>query len=326
MTTDPVIAVIGAGALGRRHLQAVLALPGAKRFVVIDPVEASLDAARAAVGQFGPKDRDIAVSYHSAIEAGLPALDLAIVATSANARMAVLKQLLDTTRVRNLVLEKILFQDPAEYPVAAKLLAEAGARAWVNTPRRAMPPHQRIRAFFDGHAIRRFDAFGGEWGLGTSTVHLLDFLAFIGGFGAELDSTATFSGESQESKRPGFMELTGTLTGRMNTAGFSLTAEKGSTARLMMTIRSDTRTVLLDEGSGTAFLLDQEDGDWVQDSFTLPFVSQTTTWIADAILNDGTVPLPDFSESSAIHLATLRPYAEFFRANGQMPTGAVPLT
>jgi len=325
--TDTVIAVIGAGALGRRHLQALLALGNASRFVVIDPVEASLAAARATVEQYGPKDRDIEVSYHTTIASSLPSLELAIIATTANARLGALQQLFAHTTVKALVLEKILFQDPSEYPIAAKLFAKAGVRAWVNTPRRAMAPHQKIRDFFDGHPVRRFDAYGGEWGLGTSTVHLMDFLSFVGGFGANIDCSACFQGDAKESKRRGFMELVGTLTGQMNTAAFTLTAEKGSRARLLMMISSDTRTCMLDEVGGIAFLLDQDEGTpWHQESFTLPFVSQTTTWIADAILAGDAVPLPEFEESCALHLAMLTPYEKFFRSAGLMHGRTVPLT
>ena len=133
------LGIIGCGQLGSRHLQAMAATPLPEgmtlRLEVVEPWQGSRDTAQARLAEVNKSG--IPAAFHESV-AGLPrALDLVVVATTADVRRAVVEELLGHAAVRFLVLEKVLFQAPADYKAVADLCAAKGTRAWVNCPRRA---------------------------------------------------------------------------------------------------------------------------------------------------------------------------------------------
>ena len=142
------IAIIGAGQLGSRHLQGLAKLQLECEITVIDPMSASLAVARQRFDEMPVNPAMRGVRYQTEI-GDLPLdLDLVIIATTADIRLAVMESLLAHSKVRCLLLEKVLFQDLADYPEAQALLAAHQVRTWVNCPRRVFPIYQEVREFF----------------------------------------------------------------------------------------------------------------------------------------------------------------------------------
>lgn len=321
------IALIGAGNLGRRHIEGLLRLPQEKSIWVVDASPTSLEEARRLASPEGNGSPGNRMAFHTSI-ADLPEkLDYVVIATSSNVRLDVMEQLLGGRTVRYMLLEKVLFQRKADYAAAAALIARKGAKVWVNTARRAMDIHQTIRQHFDGEIINHFDVRGGEWGLGCNGIHFIDFLSFL-----VRSTNLTVSADGLDrsiiaSKRPGFGEFTGTLRGRIDAAEFALSATRGSTAPILITIRSENRTCILDEASGHAFIHDRKsDPVWKEICFTLPFVSSLSTKIAEAILTTGQSDLPDFATSSALHLPVIDALADFSVEYCGGTPGLAPIT
>jgi predicted dehydrogenase len=130
---DRKFAVIGAGQLGSRHLQALGRVGGRNDIFIVDPNADSRRVARERFNEFNPGFLGKLYELESLLE--LPAeLDVAIVATTSNVRLAVLATLMKSSKVRYLLLEKVLFQDLAQYQQAAELLQMQIGRVWVNCP------------------------------------------------------------------------------------------------------------------------------------------------------------------------------------------------
>lgn len=321
------IAIIGAGNLGRRHFEGLLKIAGEKCIRVVDPSPTSLEEARRLASSDVHSARTVQTTFHTSI-ADLPEkLDYVVVATSSNVRLNVMSQLLDGRMVRYLLLEKVLFQRKADYAAAAALIAATGTKVWVNTARRAMDIHKSIRQHFDGETISHFDVRGGEWGLGCNGIHFIDFLSFI----VESTNLTVCTGDLDrnivDSKRLGFGEFTGTLRGRIDAVELSLSATRGSTAPILVTIRSENKSCILDEAAGHAFLHDRTtDLVWKESRFTLPFISSLSTTIAEAILTTGRSDLPDLATSSALHLPIIDALADFSAKHCGGTTGIAPIT
>ena len=99
--------VIGAGQLGSRHLQGLLRLTIKQKIFVLEPSEVSLELSKTRANEI-PNEHEIIFSKDWDI---LPQnLDLVIIATGANVRAMLIEKLLPKYKVKNLVLEKILFQ------------------------------------------------------------------------------------------------------------------------------------------------------------------------------------------------------------------------
>src|SRR5438105_962294 len=106
------VAVIGVGRIGLRHLQGVMSVGDAEIWVV-DPSSDALTRARAEFT--GVAEHRVPPTFATDVR-DLPAsIDVAIVATSADIRRAMVEDLLHGRDVRHIVLEKVLFQRLADY-------------------------------------------------------------------------------------------------------------------------------------------------------------------------------------------------------------------
>lgn len=299
------IAVVGAGQLGSRHLQGLVRLGVPCEIHVVDPSAASLDTARQRAGEVQAAAPHT-LHFHQQIEALPQMLDHAVIATAANVRLAVMRELLRERTVQNLLLEKVLFQRVSDYPLAAELLRQAGSQAWVNCPRRAFPIYEKLRTFFAEDPLQHVDVRGGNWGLGCNSIHFLDIIAFLIKGDIHSVSTALLDEDLIDSKRAGFKEFTGTLLGRCGEASFSITAQRGSQAPLLLTLRGGNRSCLVDESAGRAFMCDPRDGGWRTVEFKTPLLSELSTAVTQRILEKGSSELTPYAQSMAYHLPLLQ--------------------
>ncbi|OYO31196.1 Gfo/Idh/MocA family oxidoreductase [Janthinobacterium sp. PC23-8] len=298
------LAIIGAGQLGSRHLQGLAKLSQECEITVIDPMPASLEVARQRFDEMPKNESICSVRYETEIDALPTSLDYVIIATTADVRLGVLKALLARTTVKFMLLEKVLFQNIDEYAEADALLNAAGVRAWVNCPRRAFPLYAQVQEFFGTDPVHSLSAVGGNWGLGCNSIHFLDLFAMLTNELPSALSHADLDEKLIQSKRKNFMEFTGSLRGRFGNATFEVTSIADSASKLLVTIRSETRSCVIDESGGIAFFFDGKA--WEQKSVTLPFLSELATTLATAILTDGDCALATFEQSQAYHLPLLR--------------------
>jgi hypothetical protein len=299
------IAIIGAGQLGRRHLQGLLTARLDANIYVVDPGDSALAAAHVSVAEVqSPATQRKAVKY-AACAADFPRdLDLAIVATTADVRLQALQSLCKAAAPRNLVLEKVLFQRASDYQDASDLIERHKIAAWVNCGRRMLTVYQNLREFFADDPVSRMEVFGGEWGLGCNGIHFLDLLQFLSGTGdLSIDTEGLVPGVLQ-SKRPGFVEFAGSLRGSIGNAGFQLTSIAGSKKRHLISLHaSGSKSVFIDEAR--CELWKHTGGTAELERFSLPYQSQMTGALAEQILETGDCALTPYLESAALHLPFL---------------------
>lgn len=298
------IAVVGAGQLGTRHLQGLVRLSMPCEIHVVDPSEKSLALARQRVNEVAVAAPHL-LQYHNSIESLPQLLDYVVVATTADIRLKVIRELLNRRIIRNILLEKVLFQCASDYADADKLLTKANCRAWVSCLRRAAPIYDTVRDFFVDDPLQHADVRGGNWGLGCNSIHFIDIIAHIAGGEPHSISTAMLDQSIIDSKRLGFIEFTGTLLGRCGDASFSLTAQRGSQAPVLMILRGANRSFILDESAGRAFMCDPHVSGWRTVDFKTPILSELITGVTQRILEHGSSELTPYIQSAAYHLPLL---------------------
>jgi predicted dehydrogenase len=301
------VAIIGAGQLGRRHLQGLVKSGQPLSVHVVDPFEAS----RRAVEDYitSPEAGPLPSIQVHASPGALPAqLDLVVIATTASQRLDALEQLVRVARVRHVVLEKFLFNDSEQYARAAALIAEHGITAWVNTPRRHFDVYRTLREQLRGDRLLQFTVDGGDWGLCCNSVHFIDLAQFLTG-ATELRAFETrFDDGVMASKREGYVELTGEVAGEIGPARFIVRSIRGSTKPITVTLHSERQTVFVVEGAGTLWRVGQ--GPVETENFRLPYQSEMTGTIADQLLATGHCDLTPYADSVAAHLPLLRAFAQ----------------
>lgn len=322
----PTIAVIGCGTIGARHVQALARLDREVRVIAVDP---SGEARRRAIGYFAetaPPGCAVAIEEAPGPEALSGTIDVAVVATNAASRRAVIEELLSGTTTRYLMLEKFLFQRDEDYAAVGALLKQNGTAAWVNCPRRMWPGYRDLRERLKGAGpVDIRVSAPSRFGIGTSAIHFLDVLAFLSGtsqfrlYGDRIDR------ELLENRRGG-VEFSGTLYGAgANGEGFAYTAQ--GVAPPILFLDSARLRLIADETKQQARLSAEEDGwDWREIPFPIMPQSQMTHLVVQDILDRGTCDLAGYDESAVLHRAVLGPLLDHFRKYADPNADACPIT
>ena len=115
------VAIIGAGQLGSRHLQAMKTASSSLNIWVMDNHEESLKVAKQRYDEI-PMIGEKSIEYVGSIDLLPQQLDLVIVATGSKPRASIVKKLLECSKVKYLVLEKVLFPQISDYEEIENLL------------------------------------------------------------------------------------------------------------------------------------------------------------------------------------------------------------
>ncbi|MDA8226237.1 MAG: Gfo/Idh/MocA family oxidoreductase [Desulfitobacterium hafniense] len=301
------LAIIGAGQLGGRHLQALALIDRKARIQVVDTSPASLELAKARFCEVHGSGNVQDVELHKSINDLWDDLDLVIVATNANVRSMVVEELLHTKKTKYIILEKVLFQKLKDYTAIAELLKSKKVKSWVNCPKRIWPFYQQLKEKFKGVEKVEYNVSGSDLGIGCNAIHYIDNLAFLIGqdqftfFNDQLDP------DTISSKRAGFIEFTGTLQGITDKRSrISISSYNGGDAPLIIQIKSEKVRCLIMEDQGRALVSEKENNwIWQEVNFTVPYQSQLTHIVVQEILDTEKCDLPDFNEAAKLHVPML---------------------
>lgn len=299
-------AIIGAGQLGRRHLQGLVKSKQNLLIHVVDPFLGS----RKAVGEF-VASADAAtlpqIQIHASVMELTGELDFVVIATTASERLKAIEQVTSVCKIRYMVLEKFLFNDSADYPRAEALISQHNITAWVNTPRRSFEVYRELQAQTSNDRLLHFCADGGDWGLCCNSVHFIDLAQYLSG-GVELRALkSSFDNGVLPSKREGYVELTGEICGEVGSASVCLRSIRGSVKPINLALYYERQTVFIAEGLGVMWHVGP---DRVQEkTFRIPYQSEMTGLIADQLLTTGTCELALFMDSVAAHVPLLHLFA-----------------
>jgi hypothetical protein len=297
------VAIIGAGQLGGRHLQGVLGYEVQVAVYVFDISDGSLDIAKQRAGEI---QHSHSVTFTKEWQTLPNALDLVIVATSANVREEVIFKLVQSCDVKYLILEKVLFQSLSSYARIASLLEARNISAWVNHPRRMLRDYQDIYTHLNtASGGRIYTAAGGNWGLGCNALHFIDLFTY---FDRSLLAQIDFRGVDQEilpSKRDGFVEFTGTIVGTFESGNtFMISSFPGmSTGLTILVAATDSRWVIQESGTPQVVQLSGTSNfSSVSKPFLIEFQSALTKRLISGIFETGACELPSYNTASRTHL------------------------
>ena len=319
------VAIVGAGQLGSRHLQGLALCTTPLAIYLVDPSPASLQTAEE---RYGAMDAPVEHSLTTvASVADLPKdLELVIVACTANYRFGVYKDLMEHTNSKTILLEKVLFQDLAEYPKALALDAASETKTIVNLAQRFWPFFRQLRDEVQNKDQLSISITGSNWGLGCNGIHNVDIASFV--WGTPGTTTAQLDKDVIESKRADFYEFTGSLTTRQSGGGvLTQTSYAQGDAPFVVTAQSPEMSRIWDISHGRLYSADTSTNwKYVESEMGAPFQSNLTTQVIADVLAGKDSDLPDLIESSATHVETLTEILNKTRANGRDFGTVCPIT
>lgn len=317
------IAVIGVGALGKRHLQSLTELD---RDVKLYGVESNPETIRLLEEEFNQQNK-VSVTFVQEIESLPTELDFVVIATSSNVRRMLFEKLTDHATVRNILFEKVLFQKVEDYSFVAKRLKERNIKAWVNCARREFDSYHELKAIVGMCKYFTFSAIGGQWGMGCNGIHMLDLIEFLAGEQeTNIDISKVFP-KIADSKRKGFYEFFGTITGDCGCCNvFQLTCLEDTAMPFMIEVAGDKVRAIINEGKQEIYIAKENNGwVWEKKAFPIKYQSQLTKLVAEAVLENGDCRLATYDDSEKLHLKFIEPLIGFFEEQG-MEEGLCPIT
>jgi predicted dehydrogenase len=306
------IAVIGVGQLGSRHLQSLARLKGDIVIQALDNSDDSLKIARQRFDEVSGEFRG-RVEYINSIDQLSESLDLVIVATGSVVRKNTVVSLLESKKVKYLILEKFLFSKLDDYQEVSRLLTDTKTQAWVNCPRRMFSFYKSLKGKLGGEV--RMNVTGNGWGLASNGIHFLDLFSFITGTTRiELSNRLLNKGLAQ-SKRAGYIEVTGTIYGVADSHSLELTSfsKEYSPGTVAISDENNRFVIFEDQVSSVLHSSRLNQWKWETSKFDFLFQSQLTHLVVNELLSNGDCGLTPFFESSMIHqsfLACLIDHAE----------------
>lgn len=321
----PNIFIIGVGQIGSRHLQAIKKLPKPVYITAVDPSADSLKIAQVRYQEV-ENQVDHKIKFLSSMPVG-EKIDLAIIATSSDIRARVAKELVVKNKVKNIVLEKLLFQNKKDYAEIDRLLFLKKIKAWVNCPMRVMPFFKDIFQEIKGKRFAYY-ATCGKPGLMTSAIHYLDHMAFLSGSIDFKVRTDYLDPRPIPSKRIGFIELTGTLIIEFKNGklGFITFFPSGGAPTAIEVHSENFRCIAKWLENEAWFSKSSDNWTWKEAKPIVQMQSQLTDKISEDILSTGNCGLPSYRESAKIHLSLLEPIREFLNKKSDKKYKGYPFT
>lgn len=311
------ILLIGAGQLGSRHLQALKKISVESEIFVVDPSDKSLEVAKSRYDEVPGNPLVGKLNTATSVSAlGSHDFDFCVIATTANVRLATIKELLAKNTVKYLVLEKVVFQSVDEFSEAERIFSERSVSVWVNCPRRMFPVWAELRSMLKEDSYVSIQVSGGAWGLGCNALHYLDALNFlkpcIGGIKYDI---AGLDPVIHDSRRPGFVEFGGTIVlSSANGNELILRDDKKSLAPITVTIMSESLKAVLFESLGIGYVMRKSEGWKIENiAFESLYQSNLTQLVAERVFSTGSCELTPFSESKELHVPILAAFNEHIK-------------
>lgn len=312
------IAIIGVGALGQRHLQSMVELQDQCN---IYAVEINEEIIRVLTKEF-PNVNFITTADELPNE-----LEVVVIATNSNIRRMLFEQLINHSVVKNIIFEKILFQKEEDYYFVQDKLNDLGINAWVNCARREWNSYKLLKEELKSYNELHISAIGGGWGIGCNAIHILDIIEYLSDNEIETLDINGLENKIVESKRKGFYEFFGTITG---TAGkcknYNLICIDNSNLPFCIEITTDKSRYMINEGNNYLLVSSAESNwQWEKREFKQVYQSQMTGRVVKSIMDEGTCNLSDYESSMKLHLKYIIPLIDFFNSNG-MEENICPIT
>lgn len=301
------IAVIGCGGIGSRHFQSLASVSQPINIFAVDLSREALASARARLAEKRENSSIVSENYSTRISDLPEQLDIVIIATNSDKRYDALAELLTTSVVKNLILEKVVFPSRKQCEDALALLLGRNIESWVNTPNRAFIFYQHLRSMLSRSKPLTMVVDGGDWGMACNAIHYIDLFSYLTGHRRFQFNVDQIDPEIYQSKRLGYLEIGGELElAGPDGSNLRLIDDKRSTRPVVLTfVTTSARAVVLESEQRAFVQTEDESWVWREQRCPIPFQSDLTANYVRSILDGEDMFLPTLSESIELHMPFL---------------------
>ena len=293
----PNILLVGCGNIGSRHLQALMKIKTKLNILVVEPDEKSKRLGKFRISKIQTTSN---VTWFKSLEQITDICKLVIIATRADSRSDLMKQLVNSGHNRFIV-EKVVCQSKNDYNTMLRIIKKNHCKAWVNTPRRYQNSYRKIRNFFKNTDQINMTISAGNMGLGTNSIHYLDlFCWFLKDYKIKLNGNFMINKIYKNKRGSSFVEFGGTLIGTSSNGSIlTLSLYPDLKLPLILNIFGKDKHLVINETDNK--IRDESISNKMPFLFTSGNVSDLTTRIVDDILKIDDCNLPTLEDSSIPH-------------------------
>jgi len=307
------VAIIGSGQLGSRHLQGIKTANIELSIEVVDSNIESLKVAENRYYEIAANQYTKAIRFISSIDDLSNDLDIVIIATSSAPRYIITKELIEKKHVRNIIFEKVLFQNEDHFYEIYNMLNTFGINAWVNCPRRMYDFYNTIKNELNNVDKLIFTVSGGEWGLGCNSIHFIDIFSYLSNQTSYTLLTNGLNKKVYPSKRSGYIEFCGILSGISERGDIiNLISQENSSITPLISIVSQNKKFVIDETNGNMTFF--KDNNWKTSIINVPYQSQLTGKLIEDILLNKNSGITKYEESMNLHLPFITSLLDYYNS------------
>ena len=314
------ILITGIGRLGRRYLEGLSKCNIQLEIFAFDSSKVSLKMAEKSWLDVNGHESKHKLNITQNFDEIPKEIDLAIVATTADVRADLVKNLAKVFKVRFWLLEKILAQSPEQVDELLQNTLNASG-IWVNTNRRMLVWHQQLREYISEQLPLKAKVGNNFWDLACNGIHFLDLISWYSGEELVKIDTTELDHDWLESKRPGFMEVTGVLRAFYSKGSELLLESRTDGEEFLIKVETAAGPWIINEFEGKA-----EGPSGVSLSGKMELQSEMTGRLVESIIETGKCELPSLEESAHIHCIFLDALRIHWNQNCDSNYTHVPIT
>jgi len=291
------ILIAGAGQLGSRYLQGLSKFKDLLNIYVFDISDDSLKTAQSRWEECNNNFHQV---HYLKENNQLPKLiDLAIVSSTANVRVDIVKNITLNTKVNYWILEKILATSLADLNDLRSLTMDS-LNSWVNTPMHAWPLYKYLLTKYTSpnNVKANFLNFNG---LACNSIHYIDFVSRWVNSEIEMVDLNSLKERWIPAKREGFFEIEGKMSVNFKDGTSLNMTSKIEGKDYVVEIVVDGETWLINENAGYATC---SNGNEIFEKTLLQ--SELTAIFLEQIFKTGNCDLPTIEQSIDQHIPIIQ--------------------
>jgi hypothetical protein len=320
--------IIGCGGIGSRHLESLCKIDIPVNIFAVDISEKSLNNAQKLVT--GITNSNIkSLKFSKELPNEINKFDLCIIATSSNVRLNVLNNLISKYFIKNLILEKVLFQSIKELDEAKTIISKNNINCWVNCPRREDDCWKETKEILSTYSNMTLYYGNSDWNMCCNSIHMIDLASWLFNDSIFHIDNSNLDKKIYESKRTGFIEFTGILSGKFqNGCSFKLeSTSKIPREKSMFKIIGDDIKLVVNEFDGIGIVY-RKINDWIPEEYDFHRLlqSEKTHIIVKKILKNEQCNLTTLDESIQIHKPLILSFIEHLNKISNSKYDYCPIT
>lgn len=332
--------IIGVGAIGRRHLQSLIKLKGKANFYLVDPIFDNIKKSKIknflGIKLIKPTKNFFFYKHINDWIKQRISLDLCIVATNSNIRFSIFNKIISSARIKNIILEKFLFDKLIDYNKALKINNLRSKSIFVN---QWISQSLKLRKIFNNFKNYELDfkVTGTEWGMASNIIHFIDMVRYfeVKKLISPRILEANLSPKIRSAKRKGFFEVYGNLLieyGKhklyvgCNQGDFDIGSRPNSINIEIRVRKFKNRFVKFNLKSGRIKGLKNIDGKVIYFSEKIELMSELTRKVFESLNKNKKIYLPSLKQSIRQHLVISKLFSNHFKKVINTKKGVCPVT